>query len=151
MRARRITQMLKRKDPSLYCEESPKGYLQVLRKTTQMKSVYLNEHDVITYSVMVPEFIVALTDNWTVKGTPVEWGLDPIMRKIIAMDTWDNKEAESYQLQSIHERSEKSKERARHHEQEAFCHEFRRGFAKAFNDVNTSTLKKIDRRSNGNC
>lgn len=151
-RARRITWELQKKDKDLFClENEAMGYLQILRKSYQTRTVFINEHDVVTYPVMVPQLVLALTHDWTVKGRPVDWGLEPITRKLISIDCWNNVEADALKLEEVSEKVDQRKLRNFNNETEAFLKDFRPQFQKTFNDVNTSNLERIDRRRNGNC
>jgi len=92
-----------------------------------------------------PHYVFSLTDNWTLTGKPVEWGSEPILARLKAMDLWNS----GVGLEEMFEHNDKvelSKERARKNNIESFLLDFRRQFAKTFDGVNTANLKKIDKR-----
>ncbi len=143
---RRITIEVKKWDRDLFCDYGPKGVLSIMRKANEYHSVEVDGVRVV-YPQPCPQIVLVLTDDWTQRGKPVEWGLEPLMRKLKAIDTWLNP---VFDFVKQEEKSKESATRHRHNEQEAFLKEFRPQFAKSFNDVNTSTLNKIDRRRDGN-
>lgn len=92
-----------------------------------------------------PYYVFSLTDNWTLTGKPVEWGSEPILARLKAMDLWNS----GVGLEEVLEHNEQvdlSRERARKNNIESFLYEFRSQFSKTFSDVNTANMKKIDRR-----
>lgn len=100
-----------------------------------------------------PHFVFALTDNWKLQGISVDWGIDPIMNKVRECDLWQRNLAEE-SIRSV-EKGMESKKRDLKNNNEAFIKDWRRPFAKMFNDYNISSMKKIDSRrlgeKNGNC
>lgn len=96
-------------------------------------------------SVPSPHQIFSLTDNWTVSGKPVEWGLEPISHRLKAMDLW-NREDFMEELLKEYEKDQESEKRSFRNNIESFLRDFRREFSGTFNDVNTSTLEKVDSR-----
>lgn len=91
-----------------------------------------------------PEFIVALTHNWNLDGEPVEWGMEPILDQFRRMDSWQH---DVYgEICEKRERIERDSKRQEHNEIRARAADVRREFAKATNDINTSTVNKFDRR-----
>ena len=89
-----------------------------------------------------PQFILALTDTWTLQGQPVEWGMEPIMAKLRSMDSW----REDTILDSIvaeRERREASKAQTNKNEFRARAYDLRKEFAEATNDINTTGLSRV--------
>ena len=76
----------------------------------------------------------------------MEWGLEVIRNRLVAHDLWNNDNIANQVIRDAEKRSE-SKERALKNTIESFLLDFRRQFGKTFNDVNTSSLAKIDRRA----
>lgn len=142
----RITREIQKHDRDLFCRKDPRGVLQILRKNTITRSVWVDDKTVITYPVSAPSFIVALTDTWTAMGKPVEWGLEPIMRKLRAIDDWQNPESENNKMLAQNEKVDQSHDRDRYNKMEAFCYDWRSQFKKATSDINTSNLAKIEKR-----
>lgn len=141
-RTRRITQELQKHDRSLYAIKSESGMFQVWRKADKWSAA---DVDVDESGSNPTQFILALTDTWTLKGNPVEWGLDPIMRRIQEMDLW-TKESFLDNLRKERARSKELRERATKNEMKARAYDMRKEFAQATNEINTSTLEKVDNR-----
>lgn len=139
-----ITQAIKLHDRSLYCERSEEGKLCVYRKSQRVESYRLDDESVLHYVRPTPYFVFALTDNWRMTGEPREWGIEPIMARLKALDLWNRDVAGDIIDQELKERA--SLERERQNTIESFLIDFRRQFAKTFNDVNTSTLAKKESR-----
>ena len=99
-----------------------------------------------------PHLIFALTDDWTVKGKPVQWGIDPILNRLRAHDLWNRGDIAG-QLDEERSKADASSRRSLRNSIESFLYEFRSQFARATNEINTSTLEKVDRRrkAHGNC
>lgn len=92
-----------------------------------------------------PIFILALTDNWLAHGTPREWGLDPIMRKVSEMDS--HRDSSMYDdFCKERDRKKESMMQSYRNDIKAAAYDLRKDFARATNDINTSTLEKIDNR-----
>ncbi len=104
------------------------------------------------YAKKVPQFILSLSENWLADGKPVDWGIEPLMRKIREMDQWrDDSMYEN--LTKQRERFKELKEREFKNNVKALAYDMRRDFAQATNDINTSTLEKTDKRrlKDGHC
>lgn len=105
------------------------------------------------YSTSAPLFIIALTDNWYLNGSPRNWGVDPVIRRLCEMDQWSKANSIYDDLKKERERKEELKQREWKNNVKALAYDFRKEFAKATNDVNTSSLEKIDnrRKKDGYC
>lgn len=148
-RTLRITRALQRHDRELYCDENKEGTLCVYRKSFRLEHFEV-DGVAITSVRPAPHFIFALTDDWTAKGKPADWGLEPILARIRAIDLWNNETMVDRLVKDL-EDDAKASERKRRNDVESFLLDFRRQFARTFNDVNTSTLSKTDlRRTHGN-
>jgi len=144
-RAEAITERLRGYDPMLYCEKSREGKLCVYRKGQRIESYFIDEvESVIQFVRPAPFFIFAVTDDWSLHGQSVDWGIEPIMQRVKRIDSWNRDVAEECLRQA--EEKEASVTRDRQNKTESFLKDFRRGFAKATNDINTSTLAKKDSR-----
>lgn len=129
-----INKALRNYDECLYIQESHAGRYDLYRKSK--------------FGCNPPNFIFSITDDWTVSGRPVEWGIDNILNRLKAHDLWrDDKFVENYIKE--HEKDEESKARDRRNSIEAFMYDFRRQFARATDSVNTSTLPKLHRKEDG--
>lgn len=133
-RAETLTKHLKRHDCELFASCGPTGVVFVCRNNRG------KPHE--------PHFIFALTDNWSMKGEPRDWGIEPVLNRIKAMDLWrDDSFVENFIKE--HDKKTESDDRARRSDMESFLIEFRRQFARATNDINTATMQKIDSRRTG--
>lgn len=138
-RAERITEMLKLHDSMLYCERNKEGKLCVYRKGTRWEHYQIGDIE-YAFARPAPHFIFAITDNWKTTGVPVEWGLLPILNRIKAIDLWNRDLAEEVIQQT--EKQNESAQRDLANSTESFLKDFRRQFARATNDINTSNLDK---------
>ena len=144
-RESRITKEVQKHDPKLYCAKNAEGTLCVYRRGVRFEA-YEFDGDVMIYTRPAPHFVFALTDNWKTNGRSVEWGLEPIQARLKAIDLW-NRPTLADELIESYEQDEKSAERDLDNSIEAFLKDYRREFARTFNDVNTSTMnKKLDKR-----
>lgn len=144
LREKSLTQKLKAYDRELLVRRNEKGILCVYRKSNMFdrfdfrgKKLYVSRS--------FDQYIMALTDNWNTLGTPVDWGIEPLLCRIKAMDLWANPQI-SAELITSYEKAEETKKRDLGNNVESFLRDFRRQFAKATNDINTSTLNKLDKR-----
>lgn len=126
-RVQDITRELKKHDSCLYAQETRPGRIDVYRKSQH------GDHP--------PHLVMALTDDWGVKGVPVPWGTDVILERIRAHDLWRDDSFVERWIAS-HEKSEEGRDRDRRNNIESFLYDFRSQFQRATNDVNTSLLKK---------
>lgn len=103
----------------------------------------------LVYAREEKQFVWSLTDNWSTDGRPVEWGIEPLLARLADHDLHRRDLAKEY-IQN-YKKADESKLRNANNNIESFLYDFRSQFKKTFSDVNTSTLKKIDkRRENGN-
>ena len=89
-------------------------------------------------------FVTALTDIWTIRGKPVDWGLEPIMKRLDSLDLWRRDIVSDIEEQE--RKREESNARDRMTKNEAFLSDFRSQFAKATSDINTANMNKTDPR-----
>lgn len=138
-RAERITLKIRDHDYKLYCKRM-EGKLCIFRESQRIESYLLDEGTVIHSVRPAPHFIMALTDNWQMKGQEVDWGIEPIMARLKAMDLWHRDIVSDIEAQE--EKFAKASERKMKTDNEAFLYDFRDKFKKTFNDVNTANLSK---------
>lgn len=143
-REQKINREVQRFDPDLFLEVNYKGIPQVLRKKYALK-VYDVDGQALLVSERADQYIFALTDNWRPTGEVVEWGVIPIIQKLISIDTW-KEDSESARLETHNEKVDKSIERDFANKTEDFAYEWRDSFKETFKDINTSNLKKLDKR-----
>lgn len=132
-KAKTLTGYLKRYDSELFavCNKPPRI------------DVYRQNRDKLS----PPHFIFSLTDTWTASGKPVDWGVEPVIARLRALDLWNS----GIGVEHFIEQSEKEKEeelRNFRNNTESFLLDFRRQFAKATDGINTSTLEKLYRKEN---
>ncbi len=137
-RADVITDLVKRYDPLLYCE-SRDGKLCIYRKSQRIESYDVNGVR-IGFVRPAPFIVFALTDSWSLAGEPRDWGLLPIRERLTMIDSWHRDVAK--ELLDKQEARAKSKDRDLDNHIESYLKDVRKDFARATNDVNTSTLSK---------
>lgn len=142
-RVSRITSEIKKLDHNLFCVRED-NVLIIKRNRYVPEHFYLDEDLAITYLRNRPDNVCYLTHNWSVKGQPVEWGLDNILFKLHKMDAWNRDVFKEVVDQN--EKVDLSEKRAFKNELEAWASDVRPVFKKAFSDINTSTVVKNDRR-----
>jgi hypothetical protein len=143
LRAERLTKAVRKHDPELYVER--KGHLMCVFRKTRTLEHYEYDGVNFAFSRVSPYFVFALTDNWATTGNPVEWGIEPIIARLRAIDLWNNPSLTEDLLKS-YEKRDQEKARERKNNTEAQMAEMYPIFKKAFADINTSTLAKKDRR-----
>lgn len=132
-RAKEVNRVVKGYDKYLFARRECNGGLHVYRRTP-------------SNSACPYQFVFALTDSWTASGRPVDWGLEVVLNRLRAIDCWKSENIFK-QLEIDREKAEESRKRGMATTIEAFLYDFRRDFAKATNDINTSSLAKVDRRA----
>lgn len=140
-----ITRVLKEHDRSLFAKRNADGIICVMRKNKRyVGPVDLNDAPFFNL-IESPDYVFALTENWTTSGRPVPWGSEVVVRRIKEIDLW-NREKYFEEVEEANERVDKAKRRHFRNEMEAFASDWRREFAKATNDINTSTMDKSEKR-----
>lgn len=149
-KTRSLTRALKKYDSDLFADRSD-DLIGVYRRTIHWQSYdYLGA--LLHFSRPSLDPVLFLTDNWKINGRPVEWGIEPIMDRIRELDCW-NKDRFYEEFVAERERLSNNKKRAFKNEVKARAADMRKDFAKAVNDINTSSLGKVDKRriKDGNC
>lgn len=139
-RAERITREIKFHDPMLYCERDGEGKLCVFRKSTRWESYAFNDGSSLRVARPTPHFIFALTHDWKKASHVVDWGIEPIMARLRAIDLWQRDLAE--EIIQDEEKAIKSRERDARNSMESFLYDFRSQFKRTFADVNVANLSK---------
>ncbi len=144
-RAHQITRAIRRYDRELYAREGYAGRIDIFRKTFVLQPFELDDGLIIYKVVEEPYRVFCLTDTWNAYGRPVDWGIEPILQKLKKSDLWHRDIGAEINVQN--EKVDESQKRNFHNETEAYLKDARSAMAKAWGDVNTSTLnKKADRR-----
>ena len=142
---RRITKELKKRDAKLYVHKNYKGVLQVMRES-YAHHPYLLDDCVVYALVPTPHFIFALTDNWTASGKACEWGVEPVLKRLTEIDTWNDHSFVNKDLEKHNKKVDESKAREVNNKIESAVYESHRVFKKTFADINTANMAKIDKR-----
>ncbi len=143
MKVESLTRNLKRHDSQLYADKDhTNNVISVFRKRVRY-DVCSWDNGYLLYSQPDKYLIFSLTHNWKSNGIPTDWGIEPVMARIKAMDLWNRDIASD--LIKDYEKDKESEKRAQDNNIESFLYDFRSQFAKATNDVNTSTLSKTRR------
>lgn len=147
-RVSRINEVVKKYDRRLYAIQIPQGMIQIHRQADRMEASDFNQ-EIPETAHLFPQFIFALTDTWKLQGQPVDWGIEPIRQKLRQLDSWRD---DSHYARIVENRDRIARDKDRMHKNElrATALDMRRDFAKATNDINTSSLAKIDARRNDN-
>jgi hypothetical protein len=135
------TKALRRYDRDLFVERTKDGALCVFRKVKRYKPVCVSEGFRLMNLTECKEFVFALTDNWTLSGRPVEWGIDRVISRLQQHDAWEN-ERFFEELDRENEKVDESRRRALKNEAEAFWSDNRRAFQRATDDILTHSLSK---------
>lgn len=130
-RTKEVNRVVKGFDSELFAKREMNGAIHIYRWKPFSSTHY--------------DLVFALTDNWTVKGTPREWGLEVILARLRALDLWQEETALDRMHQGYADQ-EKADNRTLRNNVESFLKDFRRQFARATDGINTSTMEKVDRR-----
>lgn len=146
----RLSRELKNYSKDLYAERAGNGTVQVYRRATRWET-YSFEGKALTVSRPLPQLVFPLTDTWTVRGKPVEWGIEPVCWKIREIDTHRD-DSHLEKMFKENERVDQIKAQSHLNEMKAVAADCRADFAKASNDINTSSLDMTDsrRKQDGN-
>ena len=133
-----LTQHLRAYDSKLYAQREQNGAIHVYREGSRIETF---EHNGETYLYLKvqPMFVLALTDNWNIKGRPVDWGIDPLINRIQEIDAWNKGLTIDEMIQGYDKRTENIA-KDRRNQNEAWLYDNRSIFKKSFNEVNTSNL-----------
>lgn len=144
---RQVSRLLKRYDSDLFPKRFKDGALGIMRKErtfdfyqfdrpTKFNLWFARDYDAL---------VVAVTDTWLDSGTPVDWGIEPLLEEIQKLDGWrDDGDYDRFCIER--DNNKRNKERAFKNDMRARAADLRREFAKSVNDVNTSSLEKIEKR-----
>jgi len=143
----RIEQTLKQHDPKLFLNRNYLGELQVMRHAFRQVAYDLGNVQMINFEP-APHYIMSLTEDWTSRTAPVDWGLECISKKLREIDGW-NPESVISNMEKHNAKIDASKKRAFENETEAFVKDWRSDFAKATSDILTHSTSGKDPREKG--
>jgi hypothetical protein len=142
-RAAYITSEIKKLDHKLFCEREADLFI-VKRKKWVPRAFELEDGSTLTYLVERPHNILYLTHNWSLKGKPVDWGVDQVITRLNAIDT--TKRDIFREVDKNNQKLDESQERDMRNEIEAWAYDSHSAFKKDFSQINTSTVEKKDLR-----
>lgn len=139
------TKALRRYDRDLFVERTKDGVLCVFRKVKRFVPVCVSEGFKLMNLIECKQLVFALTDTWTVKGNPIDWGIDDVLGRIRKLDTWENKNFYE-ELDAENDKVDERNRRAMRNEIEAFWGHERDRFKDAFKDTLTHSMSKDNPR-----
>ena len=139
------TKALKRYDRELYADRTKDGALCVFRKVKRFVPVCENEGFRLLNLTEDKQYVFALTDNWTLSGKPINWGIDDVLGRIKKLDCWANKNLFE-ELDAENEKVDERKRRDLRNEMDAFWSHERDRFKTATSDILTHSLSKDNPR-----
>lgn len=135
-RIKRLNEELKKHDRKLFCYRTCNGMVQVWRKgDVHAWDFFLDDKP----SGDKLQFILPITNNWTLTGAPTEWGIEPLMQRIMSMDNWNHPELynEHASKRAENDRLEEKRKKGVIHD---IAVDIQKDFAKATDDVRTANL-----------
>lgn len=118
---------LKKKDSKLFAQRDGSGIIHLYREKEFGRG---------------SEYVCSLTDNWTVSGGSVDWGIVPINHRLSMMDISGGTRLFD-EMYAQDQKVEESKKRDMSNHLESFCqYEMAPKLKKAFSDINTSSMDK---------
>lgn len=139
-RAKRVTDAIQVHDDQLYAKDEG-GAIRIYRRCKEYRPERLDFNTEVLNLVRNDHLVMSLTDTWGYRGKRVDWGIEPIMARLRALDLW-NSENLSTAFFKQEEEDEKSRGKAFRNNVESFLYDFKGQFAKATDDINTSNLSK---------
>lgn len=138
-----INRELKFFDKALLAKKHTDGFVKIYRKGLQWERFQFEGYT-LSYSRPNYHNVLALTDNWSLNGNPVSWGIEPILARLREIDNHNHDVVA--RIWEENEKRETLRKRSSSNDRKAMAYDLRRDFAKALNDVNTSTLEKTELR-----
>ena len=144
-RAKVIDRVVKEHDFELYAERNNFGVICVYRRGKRFVPFMISK-DANYYGVTdSPQFVLALTHNWLTNGKPLEWGAEPIIKRIKAHDIWCNEKLFA-DLEEQDDKRSASKDKDFSNKTEAFLHDAHSSFKKGWNDIRVCNMDKTEKR-----
>lgn len=146
-----LNRALKSYDRYLYAERSSDNELIGVYRKSVRWDTYDWYGDKLSVLRPSPDPVMFLTTTWNIHGFPVDWGIEPVMAKLREYDCWNHDNLE--EVIASNQTLKQNKDRSFRNELKAVAADCRRDFAKAVNDINTSTIEMVDsrRKKDGNC
>lgn len=131
-RVKLLNKRVREYDRDLFLRRDGGGTIHLYRKKP-IVFWYKWEGERLGAVVVKEQYIMSLTDNWYHEGTPVDWGTEPLLRRIREIDGWG--QGDEYQeFCKRRESKERDHVRMRRNEWRALAADSRREFAKATNE-----------------
>ncbi len=142
---RSYTRALKNYDRDLFADRNRDGVACVFRKVKRWVTICDDIDFKLANLVEDKQFVCAITDTWSLRGSPRSWGIDDVVGHIQKMDVLADKDFFD-KMDAENERQDKIKRKDLRNEMEGFWSYERRRFAKATNDILTHSLSKDEPR-----
>jgi hypothetical protein len=139
-----LTKIVKAYDPMLYVKRAENGMMFVIRNAVKYEAFEYNG-DTIYYPVKDPQTVLPLTDTWSIKGNPVDCGIERLMDRLKRIDA-QRSDSVLEEFYASHEQHERAVDKERELEIEAATYEIHGHFKKLFKDFNVSSMDKTDVR-----
>lgn len=147
-RIREINRALKFFDKDLFADNTRSFDRIDINRRKQRFLPYEVQGETLWVLAPLSERVICLTDNWVETGCPVDWGIEPILAKLRAIDLWNRTDWQEWFTKQAEEHDE-SKKRDRRNNIESFLLDNRRSFAQATEGYTTRTLINDHLRSKG--
>lgn len=136
----RLTRLVKKYDSTLFVRRNYKDVFQILRKDTKVAVYDVDGHTLVAIEPS-EYFVTALTHNWKADGNPVEWGTEPIMKKLADIDGW-NAQSEVNRLEETYKKADEAKNKDFSNKTEDVVREWLPHFKKATSDIVVGSMDK---------
>lgn len=130
-RVQSLNTNLRRYDSELYAQGDSTGRVDVYRQNRDRLSP--------------PHFVFSLTEDWTARSKPREWGMEVVLARLRAIDLWNSGQTFD-DIQKENTKVDESEERDFSNNVEAFVKDFRRQFVKATDSVRTANMNRSLRK-----
>jgi hypothetical protein len=151
---RRVHKLVNEFDKNLVCRRGPDGVPRVIQQVTDW-TLFDLDGTTVAYPVTKDHLVFSLTDNWSGKGKPVEWGLEPIFQKLREISI-ERRDAQIRELEDEQRKAEELKEKRAMSKFEDIALETRDIYKKTFSDtllhsvdMKNDVRRKIERKQNG--
>ncbi len=135
------TKALRRYDRDLFAERTRDGAACVFRKVKRFVPVCVSEGFRLMNLIEDKQFVFALTDNFTLSGKPIDWGIDDVLGRVQKLDAWANNDLFE-KMDAENERVDQTRRKDLKNEMEAFWSHERDRFKSATSDILTHSLSK---------
>ncbi len=144
-RTKTLTEHLRRYESKLFAQRDDETkVIHVMREgTITMGPLHYGEMK-FYYTKSAAHFIMCLTDNWTLSGSPRDWGIDLVINRLQEIDSW-NRAKMFEEMREGREKTTKAQEKDRINKHEAWLRDNKNIFKRAFNDINVSSINSKEK------